>query len=72
MLINNSEYFEIYMRKFAEVFPDFQKRQRVVDFLPWRNILTADFVPEELADTLPSAEDIEKRVRLELDVEEGG
>jgi predicted nuclease of restriction endonuclease-like (RecB) superfamily len=32
----------------------------------------SDFVPEELADTLPSAEDIEKRVRLEFDVGEGG
>ncbi|MCL2638696.1 MAG: PDDEXK nuclease domain-containing protein [Oscillospiraceae bacterium] len=28
----------------------------------------SDFVPEELADTLPSAEDIEKRVRLEYDI----
>jgi predicted nuclease of restriction endonuclease-like (RecB) superfamily len=32
----------------------------------------SDFVPEELADTLPSAEDIEKRVRLEYDIDEGG
>jgi hypothetical protein len=30
----------------------------------------SDFVPEELADTLPSAEDIEKRVRLEYDISE--
>lgn len=29
-----------------------------------------DFVPAELADTLPSAEDIEKRVKLELDFED--
>jgi predicted nuclease of restriction endonuclease-like (RecB) superfamily len=32
----------------------------------------SDFVPEELADTLPSAEDIEKRVRLQYDIDEGG
>jgi hypothetical protein len=31
----------------------------------------SDFVPAELADTLPSAEDIEKRIRAELDVEVG-
>ena len=30
----------------------------------------SDFVPEELADTLPSAEDIEKRVKLEFDIED--
>jgi hypothetical protein len=29
----------------------------------------SDFVPEGLVDTLPSAEDIEKRVRLEFDVD---
>jgi hypothetical protein len=28
----------------------------------------SDFVPAELIDTLPSAEDIEKRIRMELDV----
>jgi hypothetical protein len=28
----------------------------------------SDFVPAELADTLPSAEDIEKRVRIEFDI----
>jgi len=32
----------------------------------------SDYVPEELADTLPSAEDIEKRVRLEYDIDDGG
>jgi len=31
----------------------------------------SDFVPEELIDILPSAEDIEKRVKLKFDVEEG-
>ena len=31
------------MRKFAEIYPDFQKSQRVVSFLPWRNILTLLF-----------------------------
>ena len=31
----------------------------------------SDFVPAELADTLPSAEDIEKRVRIALDIDEG-
>jgi predicted nuclease of restriction endonuclease-like (RecB) superfamily len=30
----------------------------------------SDFVPAELIDTLPSAEDIEKRVKLEFDVEQ--
>ena len=30
----------------------------------------SDFVPAELADTLPSAEDIEKRVKLALDINE--
>jgi len=30
----------------------------------------SDFVPAELADTLPSAEDIEKRVKLEFDIED--
>jgi predicted nuclease of restriction endonuclease-like (RecB) superfamily len=30
----------------------------------------SDFVPAELIDTLPSAEDIEKRVRLEFDIED--
>jgi hypothetical protein len=30
----------------------------------------SDFVPAELVDTLPSAEDIEKRVKLEFDVED--
>jgi len=29
-----------YMRKFAEIYPDFQKSQRGVGFLPWRNNLT--------------------------------
>ncbi len=29
-----------YMRKFAEVYPDFQKSQQVVGFLPWRNNIT--------------------------------
>jgi len=28
------------MRKFAEVYPDFPKSQRVVGFLPWRNNIT--------------------------------
>ncbi len=28
------------MRKFAECYPDFQKSQRGVDLLPWRNIVT--------------------------------
>jgi len=32
----------------------------------------SDFVPAELADTLPSVEDIEKRVRLEYDINEDG
>jgi predicted nuclease of restriction endonuclease-like (RecB) superfamily len=31
----------------------------------------SDFVPAELLDTLPSAEDIEKRVKLEYDVDDG-
>jgi len=31
----------------------------------------SDFVPKELIDTLPSAEDIEKRVKLKFDVEDG-
>jgi predicted nuclease of restriction endonuclease-like (RecB) superfamily len=30
----------------------------------------SDFVPSELADTLPSVEDIEKRVKLKFDIEE--
>jgi len=30
----------------------------------------SDFVPEELADTLPSAEDIEKRIKVKYDIEE--
>ena len=29
-----------YMRKFAEVYPDFQKVQRPVALLPWRNTIT--------------------------------
>jgi len=29
----------------------------------------SDFVPAEFADTLPSAEDIEKRVRMKFDIE---
>jgi predicted nuclease of restriction endonuclease-like (RecB) superfamily len=29
-----------YMRKFAEVYPDFPKSQRVVGLLPWRNNIT--------------------------------
>ncbi|MCL2110944.1 MAG: PDDEXK nuclease domain-containing protein [Clostridiales bacterium] len=29
-----------YMRKFAETYPDFQKGQRGVDLLPWRNNIT--------------------------------
>ena len=28
------------MRKFAEIYPDFQKMQRSVVLLPWRNDLT--------------------------------
>jgi predicted nuclease of restriction endonuclease-like (RecB) superfamily len=32
----------------------------------------SDFVPEELADTLPSAEDIEKRIRSRYALEDGG
>jgi len=32
----------------------------------------SDFVPKELEDTLPSAEDIEKRVKLEFDINEEG
>jgi len=31
----------------------------------------SDFIPDELVDTLPSAEDIEKRVKLEFDIEDG-
>ena len=31
----------------------------------------SDFVPEELVDTLPSAEDIEKRIKAKYDIEEG-
>ena len=31
----------------------------------------SDFVPAELVDTLPSAEDIEKRIKMELDVNDG-
>ena len=30
----------------------------------------SDFVPQELADTLPSAEDIEKRIKTKLDIQE--
>jgi hypothetical protein len=30
----------------------------------------SDFVPRELIDTLPSVEDIEKRVKLEYDIDE--
>ena len=30
----------------------------------------SDFVPAELIDTLPSAEDIEKRIKMELDIDE--
>jgi hypothetical protein len=30
----------------------------------------SDFVPEEMVDTLPSAEDIEKRIRMELDIDD--
>ena len=30
----------------------------------------SDFVPQELADTLPSAEDIEKRIKVKYDIEE--
>ena len=30
----------------------------------------SDFVPEELVDTLPSAEDIEKRIKLDYDIDE--
>lgn len=29
-----------YMRKFAELYPEFQKSQRGVDLLPWRNNIT--------------------------------
>jgi hypothetical protein len=29
----------------------------------------SDFVPAELADTLPSAEDIEKRINLKFDID---
>jgi len=32
----------------------------------------SDFVPEEFADALPSADDIEKRVKLRLDIDEDG
>ena len=32
----------------------------------------SDFVPKEFANTLPSAEDIEKRVRLKYDIDDGG
>jgi len=65
-----------YMRKFAEIYPDFQKVQQGVALLPWRNNLTllskvnSDFVPAELVDTLPSAEDIEKRVKMKFDIED--
>jgi len=31
----------------------------------------SDFVSTELASTLPNAEDIEKRVRMEFDIEDG-
>lgn len=30
----------------------------------------SDFVPQELADTLPSAEDIEKRIKIKYEIEE--
>jgi len=29
----------------------------------------SDFVPEELVDTLPNAEDIEKRIKLDYDID---
>jgi predicted nuclease of restriction endonuclease-like (RecB) superfamily len=32
----------------------------------------SDFVPEQFADTLPSAEDIERRVKMRLDINEDG
>jgi len=32
----------------------------------------SDFVPAELIDTLPSAEDIEKRIKMELDIDDVG
>ena len=32
----------------------------------------SDFVPEELTDTLPTAEDIEKRIKAQYDIEEQG
>lgn len=32
----------------------------------------SDYVPEELADTLPSVEDIERRIRMRMDINEGG
>ena len=31
----------------------------------------SDFVPEELIDTLPNTEDIEKHVKLKFDVKDG-
>ena len=64
-----------YMRKFASFVDDEQKVQTLSALLSWSHntylfdktrtlgeYKLSDFVPQELADTLPSAEDIEKRV----------
>ena len=37
------------MRKFAECYPDFQKSQRGVDLLPWRNIVTLIYKVKDAA-----------------------
>jgi hypothetical protein len=31
----------------------------------------SDFVPKEFASTLPSVEDIEKRIKMRLDIDDG-
>jgi len=37
--------------------------------LSLKNSYVFDFVPEELADTLPSADDIEKRIKRKYEIE---
>ena len=57
-----------YMLKFAQEYLDFEFVQQLVAQIPWgHNISLLDYLPKEFENTLPSIEDIEKRIQAEME-----
>jgi len=63
-----SNYERVLEKPFSVLAEETLKNPYVFDFVSEYRL--SDFVPAEFVDTLPSAEDIEKRVRLEYDLNE--